>query len=438
MPEDIKGIKRRLADNFWALLSRRHPLTRWWWSPGSEASLDLFPEWSPTEFEREAGDWRRLAQETVDIDDEEIQHWGRFARWTAARLFSGSYQDAAEPLRHANNAISLVRLLDPLGHRYQLAEVLASLSGWLERVGGVGASGFWRRTRVQSEASRLLRQISEWGGFQTGLGAGDASTWEEVDRAVRHYVSRVSDNGWTDSESIPWATSAHVFVETWRTLRASMSQEKPIVIRRPLRARDAMASHELERFPSLQEVVVPGLSQWWFRPEGDKAAIFHGGSPDSTLPLAVVLALWHQESGVSPLTWALTHPPHIEGGLQAVAEVVSRLWSPWPPVQVGLLSQWSQRRRSLAVVDAWLWLEAGDPREALNWLCRFVPKDDALATIPWMKSHPGYYVMAYRVSEVLSQAGPAPDWSHWAFQHGPTMPTSLFLSPWPNVQDRDL
>jgi hypothetical protein len=91
------------------------------------------------------------------------------------------------------------------------------------------------------------------------------------------------------------------------------------------------------------------------------------------------------------------------------------------------LAQWSQRRRALAAADAWLWLEDGDADDAMKWLIRFVPKAQAISVIPWMKTHPGHYVMAQQTLDVLSSVDLARDWNHWVFRNGPVMPAELFV-----------
>lgn len=425
MPDDILRKKRRLEESFWSLLLRRYPLTWWWWNSEREEKLVLFPEWSSAAFEREAIDWRRLAQETVDVPDEEVQHWGRFARWTATRILSGSYQDGADPLRHANTAMSLVQLLDPLMERYPPEELLDGLAGWLDEVSGVGSANFWRHVRTESESSHLLRQLAP---FDRLGDAGLSARYLRATAAVKHYVTSVLNHQDAQSEAIPWTASAHMFVETWRALRQAMSHEQPYVMGPPSGVGDAVLapSGHFVNFPELQEVVVPGLKQWWVRPASDRDIIYHGARRDPSLPLAVSLALWYQQSRKGRLTWALTHPPYVEGGLEALANLLPTLWPGWAPVQTGMLAQWAQRRRALAVVDAWLWLEAGDPPEALNWLARFVPRSEAVSVIPWIKSHPGYYVTAYRACEVLLRVKDSSSWQHWMFNHGPVMPPDLF------------
>lgn len=425
MPEDASTENGRLEAGFWSLLAQRHPLTWWWWwSPDAAAPANLFPEWTVPAFERETADWRRLAQDSVPIKDPEVQQWGRFARWAAARLASGSYQDGAEPLRHANMAVSIVQLLDPAEQLYPRGELLDGLSQWLSLIDGVSARSFWRRVRVAAEGSRLAVQISHFrglGGEEPGL----KEKWERAKSAIEHYSLRVTQSGAEESAPIPWTTSAHVFVETWQDFRQHVTHEKPWVIDRPVSGQSVLKPGG-PNFPAVQDVVVPGLSQWWVRPADDSAILYHGDRQDPSLAIGVALALWRQQSRRSRLTWALTHAPVVEGGLLFLSSgLLDTLWPAWPPVQNHVLTHWAQRRRAMAAADAWLWLEGGSPDDVLNWLCRFFSKSEAALIIPWMKCHPGYYVMAQRVFEALETAGPSPDFQHWIFSQGPVMPDSL-------------
>lgn len=426
MPQDVGEAKDHVEEKFWSLLASRHPLTCWWWGSPHPEKLNLLPEWSAPAFVREAQEWRRLAQETVNVNDDEVQHWGRYARWAAVRLSSGSYQDGADPLVLANALWHVVELLDATREFYPRDKLLNSLSEWLNGIAGVTAADHWRKIRVQSESKRLLEQLRR---VQPPVD-GDLSMFMEKRQrtieAVEQYVLRVIHADKMDGEPIAWALSAQMFVDEWRAMRHHMSQEPLVTIEYPDLGPHVLHP-ELEYAPAIQEVVVPSMEQWWVRPASQQTLIYHGAHRDLSLPLALILALWHQRSAMGPMTWALTPPPHVEGGLMALAHQLESLWPTWEPVKSRVLAQWNQRRRALAMVDAWLWLEDCDPDEALKWLCRFVPKPQAVVVIPWMKTHPGHYVLAHQVFTALSTVEPTPSWNHWVFRKGPMMPPALFL-----------
>lgn len=418
MADNHKADKGRLEASFWSLLSHRYPLTWWWWTGDATPPTSLLPEWSRTAFAREADEWRRLAKDTVDPDDDEVRHWGQFARETANRILAGSFSDAAEPLRFLNLALTIIALLDPRETLVPRQGLVESCATWLDQVQDVTAASFWRKTRMQGEAVRLSRSVQAWEVSEA------AAT--RLTQAVDAYCERAKER--EDQEPIPWAVSAHVSVDDWRRRRATVTQEAPIVVAKPVPTACLLAKGQ-PRAPALQEVVVPGLAQWWLRPGGDQDILFHGDTYDPSVALGTVLALWRRENASGRLTWALSRPPLLEGGLMMVGELLFGLWPQWLPVRERYLAQWLQRRRVLAVADAWLWLEVGEAERVLEWMTRYMPRAEALAVIPWMKSHPGYYVMSQRVRDVLAETGPANDWDHWVFTRGPEVPDSLYMAP---------
>lgn len=426
MPEKGADAKARLARNLWNHLSERYPLTRWWWGDGVAVS-HLFPEWSKAAFDREAAEWRRLAKDAVEIEDVEVGHWGQFARTTANRILAGSWAEGSEPLRSANLALVVVGLLDPHGAAVPRRPMLERLVAWLDSVAEVSATGFWSRTRMMAEAARLMQQVG-------GVPAPEGETperWATLQEAVRAAVGRYSERAAStprEGEPIPWAVSAHVSVDDWRQRRQRMSLESPIMLTKPVPTERLLGLSQ-PRAAAIQEVVVPGLRQWWVKPGPQGDLLFHGDTYDPSVSLGALLSLWRHTSGVSELTWALSQPPFLEGGLMMVAQLVEKLWPTWPPTRQGFLAQWLQRRRALAGADAWLWLEAGDPVDVLGWLSRFLSREESIAVLPWMKTHPGYYVMSIRVWEVLQRESPARDWTHWVFGAGPAVPQDAFLAP---------
>ena len=428
MPEVDMEAKTRLAELFWAHLEVRYPLTHWWWREERPRNVVLFPEWSAAAFERERTEWRRLSQESMRVPDEETRHWGRFARWVATRLGAGSFRDGAEPLRHANLVLTMTGILDPTGILCPRMPLIDTLGDWLSRVQDVTTAGFWRKTRAAAEGGRLVQQLRQLmppadvdpEQFRTHI--------EGVSAAVSVYLERtaVPLDDWS-GESAPWAFSAHVSVEEWRLYRQGLTNEAPVVTHKP-REDSVVLMPQMPHAPAIQEVIIPGLKQWWVKPSGDHDILFHGDVRDPSLGLAVALSVWRQEGACQTLTWALTHPPYADGGLMTAVEVLQNLWPTWEPVRSRFFQQWLQKRRVLAAADAWLWLEGADAVQVLSWMSRFVPKQEAISVIPWMKSHPGYYVMGHRVyDQLISETYPR-TWEHWIWLHGPIMPDAVFLA----------
>jgi len=414
--EDPKA-RQGLGDRVWSILWQRHPSTAWWWSDSDSGRVpNFFPVWSAEAFAKEATDWRRFAQETTTSGDGQVRHWGRFARWTATRLLAGSFRGAAEPLRHANAVLDAVQVLDPDHEVVDVAQLASQMVDWLSAVRDVQAGDEWRQLRLRQEAIRLKSHVGRW------------LKDDAVSVALDRYVERVTNDVSDDTDPLPWVTVAHVVVEEWRIWRETMTQEPPVVIHRPQYDPGGVRDVAQFSFPTLHRVVRPDLTQWWMRPKSDEATIYVPSHRTEALSLAVLLALWHQQSRQEAVTWALTQPPQVEGGLESLVGLIGQFWPSWAPVVSGFLAQWLQRRRALAVADAWLWLDRGDADEVVKWLGRFMDKSASWALIPWLKSNPGYYVMAHRTAQVLTQTGPT-SWEHWMLKNGPVMPGALFLAP---------
>ena len=411
---------------FWAQIAARYPATCWWWSPTMD-NLELFPEWSAAAYEREASIWRQLAQQTDQPDYPEIEHWGRFARLVATRIQLGCFRDASEPLRHASTVMRVAQLLDPGEERYPRARLLERMVSWLSGIVDVGARGFWIRTRLASEGSLLRQHLVAMPRPQ----AMESIQWtiliDRVRSAIQAYQERVQGYS-RDESSAPWMASAHGSVDDWRARRLAMMEEKPILVSRPMIRGDLLNGSDFKK-RIFREIVVSGLRGWWVHPHEEGDQLIHGDSYDPSISLGMLLILWRQKSRLKGLTWALTSPAVIEGGLMLLTRIAGETMANWAPVHTGFLDQWRQRRRAMAAVDAWLWLEGGDADEALGWLRRFVGKAEAVALIPWMKTHPGFYVMSQRVMEVLWQdaGGVGGEYSVWT--RGPLMPHALFVAP---------
>lgn len=408
--------KHRMAHAFWDLIRDRHPLTWWWWQGGGQDRLSLFPSWSPQAFREEAQQWRRLAQATVGTDSDEVRHWGRYARWAASRLESGSYQDAGQPLEHANTVFEVWTVI---GDFEDSAWLLEEFSSWIASIEGVGVVDAWSQNELDHQAGLLSRRIRRLKTVEPGQGRALDALQDFVDRVREKPVL---------TEPLPWAVSGHVFVETWRDRRRAMTRELPLLLKRPQGHREVF-DDGYPHFPRIRDVVHEGVSGWWLRPRDEADMLYSGRQETDTLSVGILLALWYQRCRHEKLTWALTPLAHLEGSLAALADVIPELWPTWPPAQTGRLAQWVQQRRALAVADAWLWLEGGAPAQVASWLKRYVGDPRALKAVAWMKTHPGYYVMADRVLGERRQAAGLVGWDHDLFVSGPIMPQQLYLAP---------
>ncbi|PSR32727.1 MAG: hypothetical protein C7B46_13295 [Sulfobacillus benefaciens] len=422
----LNEFVRRLETNFWDLLARRYPLTRWRWDKET-ADLSLFPEWTRVAFQKEYAEWRSLIQETERLEDPEAHHWGRFARIATMHIHSESFRHGAKPLRLANLTLTAVALLDPEGHRFPRDQLLSSFNEWLSNTTDVTASSTWRRVQIEAEATNLIGKVEQWSRFDPGATEPGARLREMALTVIGDYLTRVkaADDG---IDAVPWLHSAHMSVEEWRERRKHLTQESPIPITRPMITAEILDRNQFPSVP-IQEVVIPGHHPWWLQSQATSDTLFHGSRYLPSITFALIFSLWRSRSTLRPLTWALTPPPILEGGLVTASAWLRELNPNWAPARTHYLAQWCQQRRALAIADAWLWGEGGRGSEVLSWLARYVGPMEALRLIPWMKENPGYYVLSLMVYEVMSKAEQKPNWQHPFWLDGPIMPYELFVAP---------
>ncbi|MCY0900212.1 MAG: hypothetical protein OWU33_15050 [Firmicutes bacterium] len=426
---ETQDDKARLEEAFWQLLASRYPLTAWWWMDVPLSTDALFPDWSAAAIERETREWRRLAEETNAVaKDPETVHWGRFARHVVTRLEQERIPYAAYVLRHANMVLAVAELLDPREEQCARVHLLARLSEWLSTIEAV-MGGTWHTAWAEAEAMKLVRLIHREGPQSCWVGKEWAFTRDQTTRQVHYFLDRMRDTREATREPSTWIPSAHVSVDAWRARRRHVTRETPLVITHPL-DKQAVWLFLAQWVPDLRRVTVPGLKEWWVRPTTDASVFFHGDVvEDVALLLGAVWAAWYYQSRVKRLTWVLTPPPLIVGGLVATSRLAESAWVDSPLAVRPFFAKWRQTQEILAVADAWLWLEGEDPLLVFRWLQRFMSKEAARRWIPWLKCHPGYYVMADRVGALLTDeertdAGDAGMW-RW----GPIMPDSLYLAP---------
>ncbi|MCY0879518.1 MAG: hypothetical protein OWU84_11330 [Firmicutes bacterium] len=416
-----EDARQQMELAFWQLLKSRHPVTYWWWTDDTPPTEDLFPSWTEEARDREIQEWRRLAGATSSVDDKECVHWGRFARDAAARLGQNWPVNVAQPLRHANLVLTAAELLDPGEARHARTELLARLAQWLTSLSSA-AHDFWAMAWAEAEGRRLSRLIERPGPNHCWARPEWHLARNQAQQALQAYLARwrASASAWR--EPMPWIPTAHVSVEAWREERQRLKAARPL-IGVPL---PESRQSEPEGGLIAEERVVPGLAQWWLKPGAQGAILFRGDLREPARSLGRVMAFWRQKSALSRLTWALTPPPIIVGGLMAAslrAEEERAFLDP------GHLAQWRQAARVLACADAWLWLEGAEPSDVFRWLKRFLSQSEAQHWVPWLRSHPGFYVMAHRVAMVAREEMGAADGRPWLWENGPIMPPRLYTTP---------
>lgn len=94
---DVTAKKDTIKQAFVKLLVERAPAAMIWYDFAPHYSFQ-WPEWSQNAFSKERKDWLALSQLTMTSDDQEVRHWGRFARLAANRIAQGAWQSPLAPL----------------------------------------------------------------------------------------------------------------------------------------------------------------------------------------------------------------------------------------------------------------------------------------------------------------------------------------------------
>lgn len=408
MQEDpIVKAKQRLADRFWLLIARRYPLTDAWWRGRPHDTL--FAPWSPAAFDTERDEWLRLVERAAALtgQDAEIDHWGRFARVMVQRLEARVFKHPAQPVRLANTVAYCSEMLYP-GDSHRVALMVKD---WLPTVSGVVLTSPWQQHQLQIEASRL----KHWAGGIPNPDLRDATV-----AAIDEFVATCPrDDEADDADLWAWVHSAHVTLDTWRKRQQEADHEPVTLMSRPIRFQALW-----DGSPARPEHVVnAALTGWWLRPQKEGDVLITGSPPiPNSHILGIVLAAWRQRSGLSDLSWLLTPPPILAGGLAACTLSLEVSHPNWEAVLTRFLSRWQQQQRALAIAESRVWAAGHSPREVGQWLSRYVGSHAAQGAIPRFLTEPGFHILAWHVKTVLARSGVV--WST-----GPVMPYEVFVSP---------
>jgi len=419
MPHDPKSRLGRLFDR---CLIDRHPVTALWWR-GDQKITRLLPEWSADVFSQESARWLHLSQKTGGIEDGEIRHWGRYARWAHQRIQEESWRNAWAVLQHLVTVLTVVELLDPEGARFPREPLLGQMTRWLDRIQGTGHHGYWGKTYLDYWQQLALKNIArlqppspprDWEGLTRGL-------TQAIHRFVERQTLLTSGSG----SDAPWVPPAHVSDREWVARRQEFLKTSPLPKPAPL--------DNWPLFPvglSSDEVVKPTIGTWWLKPGRHKDTLVHPHQGAWRDAIGALWTVWRESAGGHALTWALTPPMFIQGPLWALVSDAAQRWPAWPPASHGYLAWWMQWKQALAVADAWLWLEGGDPDEVLKFLERWVSTGSAQFWVVYLKTHPGEMIMTWRACRYWTEAHQGkPYWTQL-----PIMPDRLFQADtWPSA-----
>lgn len=367
--------KKHVQQLFWHHLRQRHPATALWWS--TDAPVDLWPEWSATAFQRERDTWLALSEMTQNLDDYEARSWGRYARLTAGRISAESWRRPEAPVSHLSHLLQALRLVDPDEKRGLRIEVLEGAIRWLAAIEPPAAADYWTRPVLEMEVRQAIRWLRQWPCPQSVSALAWGTAVDRAATAVQAYRDRILSYKGSHPPEVPWMPIAHLDADDWKARRRAWTRSsRPAPGPRP----PSFGATRPTIPPPVQLTRTAGGAASWLRPGNGQPVLFAGDTAGLGAQVAGLFAWWQaQAPALHPLSWVLAEPWWVEGGLRLLAEASSP----------GLLTRWRETMTALALADAWLWLESGDPEEVTRWLTPVCSRHYALAWIPRLKVNPG-------------------------------------------------
>lgn len=408
----------QIAEDFWQLIQDRYPGTAIWWH--RKVAGNIWPEWSEAAFGRELRRWLSLAETAESLNEAvEVQHWAHYARLAAGRLRGEVWRRADAPLSHARH--SLLALWATEDHP-SFFKALTDLPGWLQRISGVVAGDFWTAIEVTREAEGLLHGVLTR-PVPRGM---DALRWaiieDQAKVAVRAYVKNVASQGYTSTTLVPWMASAHVDLARWRQRRLEFDrpqegQPPPMGLRgSALATRLGFAGRCRLQFRSWL-----GACSYVRWDSAGGATVYYGPDAVTTLAMMRVLTVWKERARtLHSLSWAIAEPMWLEAGLRRVADLLVADSRPGLRAFEEAVAGWAKIHDAIAIADAWLWLESGDPEEVARWLEGFMPGRDAWSVVPYLKHNPGRALVSVENYERWRDGSDQNPW--WGWDWGPIAP----------------
>lgn len=393
---------------FWTLLEEAYPASALWWDDRPAGSVTGGP-WTEAAFMALADRFRALARALEGRTGEEAL-WRRHAARALVALRAGTWRPGHLPLQTVRRTLLAIAVDHALGGASPDWEALmAPVPAWLEAV----EIPHGKDPRVSAAAAREVVSIRRVCG-RVDMPAG---VWEAVEVALADYLRRLDRAPGDPVEPVPWARAATVDVDAWRRRRAAFVPPGS-------GARWSGARSPLAPIAPRPTVAVDALDAavWVARePERGFAA---GPTAREAFWTAELRAFWLERAEWDPLTWALADPLYVEGALEAVlAEIAGDRGR--PADERRRMRAFLAREEGIALADAWLWLEGGDPSAVAEWLAPWCGKDDAAGLVGLLALNPGRLVERERIrgevaDELKGRAGSVFDWEGW--RRGPAPP----------------
>lgn len=410
-----KGSVSRLAEVVHPLVQARYPASYWWWT-GVEPP-PVWPVWNAREFSRVGDRWRRIARLSEgQRGDGAI--WGAHARTAVVAIgHHRAWRLAHVPLTMVRTSLESFWVYQRLTQQViDWQPWLLNLERWFEALleEELQAGDVWVRAHAERECDQIAAALTRANWLSS---ARHAQSVHRLLRAIRRRLAK----DWTDSaDPVSWARLSELDTDEWHRRRLGLDVSALAAVVPLSEALDQLAQilsdpepTHITRLPELRRGgwILPGAS-------GMQVAL---PAVDTEERFAIEARIWwirHAET-TTELGWALADPVYVEG-------VILALWTRLTEDErfAGYeslrryLRRWLTLTEALAVADAWLWLEAGDPDEVFRWMLPWSSKGAAARQIGRMQIYPGYWLarecLRQRILQPLADADSPQEWPGWA------------------------
>ncbi|PSR28063.1 MAG: hypothetical protein C7B47_06220 [Sulfobacillus thermosulfidooxidans] len=412
---DVTAKKDTIKQAFVKLLAERAPAAMIWHDLAPHHSFQ-WPEWSQNAFSKERKDWLALSQLTMTSDDQEVRHWGRFARLAANRIAQGAWQSPLAPLHTLRSSFFTLWLLDTQGEDIAWDRVCTLAADWLHNLIEQRGGDIFARAQLQGEADDFKRWLRTVAAAKDGLD----QLVEPLAVALDDYVAQIDKRAMCPVD-VPWATSAHVNAWEWHNRRILYEipsfSPVPVMSVKSLTEDFPRAIWPQEMDKTIpQYVLVPALerSSWVrFTPE---PTVFFGPNAQGSIILSQLYLWWVQQCRHDRINFVVTPSPIFESVLYVLVtylpEEVSKGLTLWK-------QKWRNTVDALALADAWMWLEGAEPDVVQAWLKPLLGDDRATAWVLRLKTDPSYFLVVHSLAEQILEESLAKGYEWPGFTRGP-------------------
>lgn len=352
------------------LIRTRYPVSAAVWC---DVAIERWtPPWTEEAFAGEWQVWRDLGEAAQRLGDERYRPWGRYARWAMRRIAAESWRSVWVPLRHARAVLSFWRIEQERRGPAGLSAVVGQLGHWFGHMPTLCGDVF-AKARMRAEARMLRTWVRQW----AKAGWVGPALQGRFENQLGRYLAR-GEQAPSGPSPLPWLDAGAMEAAEWSERR------------RQYRVRDeggGASAQAVERatlaVSPVQRRLIPVLgSEAWYFPARD--TVFYGPEAGWQRTWAEALAtVWHAAQADTPLAGMLAEPEHWTAAA-------------WRRLQAepnrGLATEWLRTMEVMALADAWLWLEGGEPEEVARWLSQVCGQDVAYPAVAAMKCEPGRWV----------------------------------------------